>query len=142
MKIVSIITYPILISGFAFNRLTSPSITLLKSDAKDSGLERELDTFFEKVAASGAKKLKKISLNDRVELTQRGLFLENEIFDVMARLNELETSFMKGDKIDMANIEELRNELKGLKSDYVKLVGADDLPLYFGRETDIPDSLQ
>ena len=39
----------------------------------------------------------------------------------------------------------MRDELTGLKQDYVDLVGGNDLPLYFGKAgigNEIPDSLQ
>ena len=48
----------------------------------------ELDTFFEKAAASGAKKVKSLSIEERAEFTQKGLFLENEIFEVMVSLSQ------------------------------------------------------
>ena len=44
----------------------------------------------------------------------------------------------------MEQINELREELKGLKDDYILLVGANDLPLYFGKTNELggADSFQ
>lgn len=51
-----------------------------------------------------------------------------------------EERYMKGDKeVDVADITLLREEIQGLKDDYVLLCGAKEMPLYFGRA---PDGLQ
>ena len=70
----------------------------------------------------------------------RGEFLENEIFDARDRLMALEEKYMGGDKsVDVNEINSLRDEIRGLKDDYIELVGAKEMPLYFGRA---PDDLQ
>jgi hypothetical protein len=75
-----------------------------------------------------------------MELAERGTFLEDEIFEARDKLMELEDRYMKGDKsIDISEITLLRDEIQGLKDDYINLVGAQEMPLYFGRA---PDGLQ
>ena len=57
MKFATIFFYPIFVSSFTLN--LKPCLSTFKSVGKDTGIERELDTFFEKVAAAGAKSSKK-----------------------------------------------------------------------------------
>jgi len=56
-------------------------------------------------------------------------------------LTDLENDMMASKiPFDKQKLQELRDELNGLKDDYITLVGGtDDLPLCFGK---IPDSLQ
>lgn len=103
-------------------------------------LDRELDLFFETASSSGSVNISKLTPEQRMELAVRGEFLENEIFDAREKLLELENMYMRDNKsVDVAEITQLRDEIQGLKDDYIMLVGAKDLPLYFGRA---PDALQ
>ena len=53
---------------------------------------------------------------------------------VRDRLIERENAYIDSRSLDMAEeIKQMREELNGLKDDYILLVGAEDLPLYFGR---------
>ena len=42
-------------------------------------------------------------------------------------------------ELDKKLIEELREQLTSLKQEYIKIVGGNDIPIYFGK---IPDALQ
>lgn len=110
----------------------------LRNDKID--LDRELELFFEQASNQGSAKIAKLTPEERVELAIRGEFLEDEIFAARERLMDLEERYMKGDKsIEVEEINQLRDEIRGLKDDYIVLVGAKDIPLYFGR---LPDGLQ
>jgi hypothetical protein len=75
-----------------------------------------------------------------MELAMRGEFLEDEIYSAREKLMDLEERYMKGDKsVELEEITMLRDEIQGLKDDYIVLVGAKEMPLYFGRA---PDGLQ
>lgn len=82
-----------------------------------------------------------ILLQERSELAVRAMALEDDIFDVMNKLSDTESSMISGQiPVDMKLVQDLRDELNGLKDDYIILVGgSNDLPLYFGK---VPDSLQ
>ena len=82
-----------------------------------------------------------IVFQERSELAVRAMALEDDIFDVMNKLSATETAMISGQTpVDMNLVQELRDELNGLKDDYIILVGgSNDLPLYFGK---VPDSLQ
>ena len=113
---------------------------LASRDSDRLSLDRELEIFFETAASSGSANIAQLSPEERMELAQRREFLENEIFDARDRLMALEEKYMGGDKsVDVNEINSLRNEIRGLKDDYIELVGAKEMPLYFGRA---PDDLQ
>jgi hypothetical protein len=77
---------------------------------------------------------------ERVERVIRGEQLENEIFDLRSELMMLEDDIMAGKQgIDVAAVKEMRLKMNSLKTEYKDIVGAKDLPLYFGR---LPDSMQ
>ena len=130
-----------LVAAFRGFRVSHFHATMLRSRESDRlSLDRELEVFFETAASSGSASIANLSAEERMELAQRGEFLENEIFDARDRLMALEERYMGGDKsVDVAEINSLRDEIKGLKDDYILLVGAKEMPLYFGRA---PDDLQ
>lgn len=102
----------------------------------ESNLDRELETFFETAAKSGAKSVTQMSVEMRAEMTNRGLALEDEIYELRYRLLDLENEYMNGNNKspNLADeIKMIRDEIDGLKQDYVDLVGAEGLPIYFGR---------
>ena len=127
----------------AFRGLPVPSFHIAALQSRESdrlSLNRELEVFFETAASSGSANIANLSAEERMERAQRGEFLENEIFDARDRLMALEERYMGGDKsVDVAEINSLRDEIQGLKDDYIMLVGAKEMPLYFGR---VPDDLQ
>ena len=107
-------------------------------------LEGELDSFFETASLIGSKNSKKMLPEERALMAARGSALEDEIYDLRDRLLELENSFMalSGSKEDaIANIKEelvkeirlLRDEINGLKDDYIQIVGGQGLPFHFGQ---------
>ena len=103
-------------------------------------LDRELEKFFESASSTGSANIAALTPEERMELTVRGAYLEDEIFSARERLMDLQERYMKGDKsIDKEEIMELRQLIQGLKEDYIEVVGAKDVPIYFGR---IPDVLQ
>ena len=106
------------------------------SQQKSSALDRELDTFFETAATSGSSNVGKLSPNERAELVARGVALEDLIYEMRDRLLEMENEYMANSSKELyEEIKLVREEINGLKDDYVLLVGAKDLPLYFGRPT-------
>eukprot|EP00607_Mallomonas_marina_P002835 CAMPEP_0182427738 /NCGR_PEP_ID=MMETSP1167-20130531/19069_1 /TAXON_ID=2988 /ORGANISM="Mallomonas Sp, Strain CCMP3275" /LENGTH=86 /DNA_ID=CAMNT_0024610181 /DNA_START=216 /DNA_END=476 /DNA_ORIENTATION=- len=81
----------------------------------------------------------------RMELATRASCLEDEIFLLQARLQESETKMLnniENASTSIQDIQEMRDELQGLKTDYIELVGAKDVPIYFGKIDGTPDSLQ
>ena len=100
-------------------------------------LNEELESFFEKTAISGSEKIKKLTIEERVKYVEKGAFLEDEIYLLRDDLVALESKMLQGKiELDKELIKNLRDELNGLKNDYIDLVGGDtDLPLYFGRTT-------
>ena len=130
-----------LVAAFrAFRMSPSYPTTLFSRESDRLSLDRELEVFFETAASSGSASIASLSAEERMERAQRGEFLENEIFDARDRLMALEERYMGGDKsVDVAEINSLRDEIRGLKDDYILLVGAKEMPLYFGRA---PDDLQ
>lgn len=103
-------------------------------------LDRELDKFFELAAESGYENIKNMTPEERVERVIRGEQLENEIFDLRSELMQLEDDMMSGKAgVDIPAVKEMRIKMDKLKAEYKDIVGAKDLPLYFGR---LADSLQ
>ena len=103
-------------------------------------LDRELDKFFELAAESGYENIKNMTPEERVERVIRGEQLENEIFDLRSDLMQLEDDMMAGKiGVDIEAAREMRKRMDSLKAEYKDIVGAKDLPLYFGR---LADSLQ
>jgi hypothetical protein len=110
------------------------------SSGSNSDLDGELDKFFELAAESGYENIKNMTPEERVERVIRGEQLENEIFDLRSELMMLEDDIMAGKQgIDVAAVKEMRLKMNSLKTEYKDIVGAKDLPLYFGR---LPDSMQ
>jgi len=106
----------------------------------DNNLDRELDIFFEKANSVGAISVKQMSIEERAERAERGAFLEDEIFEVRARLLDLQDKYMSGNKELLNDIKLLQEELNFLKQDYIELVGGgSNVPIYFGKT---PDELQ
>jgi hypothetical protein len=106
-----------------------------------SDLDREMDKFFELAAESGSENTRKITPEERVERVIRGEALENEIFDLRSELMALEDAiFANNAPVDApAMVKEMRVKMESLKDEYRDIVGAKDLPLYFGR---LADSMQ
>ena len=105
-------------------------------------LNEELEGFFEKAALTGSERIKQLTIEERAEYAQKGAFLEDEIYLLRDQLADIETKMLNGDiDIDRRVIQDLRDELNALKDDYINLVGAHDLPLYFGKAGS-PDSYQ
>ena len=103
-------------------------------------LDGELDKFFELAAESGYENIKNMTPEERVERVIRGEQLENEIFDLRSELMQLEDDMMSGKAgVDIPAVKEMRTKMDKLKAEYKDIVGAKDLPLYFGR---LADSLQ
>ena len=103
-------------------------------------LDGELDKFFELAAESGFENIKNMTPEERVERVIRGEVLENEIFDLRSELMQAEDDIMSGrGDMDLAAVKAMRARMDKLKSEYKDIVGAKDLPLYFGR---LADSLQ
>jgi hypothetical protein len=110
-------------------------------DQHSSDLERELDTFFERAAESGSETVRKLSAAERAERAIRGGEIEDEIFDLRFQILQAEDDVMNGaggsDGIERLRI--MRDRMNNLKEEYRNVVGATDLPIYFGK---IPDSMQ
>ena len=103
-------------------------------------LDGEVDKFFELAAESGYENIKNMTPEERVERVIRGEQLENEIFDLRSELMQLEDDMMSGKAgVDIPAVKEMRIKMDKLKAEYKDIVGAKDLPLYFGR---LADSLQ
>ena len=103
-------------------------------------LDGELDKFFELAAESGFENIKNMTPEERVERVIRGEVLENEIFDLRSELMTAEDDIMSGrGDMDLAAVKAMRARMDKLKSEYKEIVGAKDLPLYFGR---LADSMQ
>ena len=109
------------------------SSTVLSSSS--SNLDGELNRFFESTARSGASKFKNMSPEERMEYTLRGEALEDDIYDLRDRMNSIESAAMDGQSLDIEKLKLMREELAGLKQDYIDLVGGDDLPIYFGKSS-------
>ena len=103
-------------------------------------LDRELDKFFELAAESGFENIKNMTPEERVERVIRGEILENEIFDLRSELMQAEDDIMSGrGDMDITAVKAMRGRMDALKNEYKDIVGAKDLPLYFGR---LADSMQ
>lgn len=110
------------------------------SSSSNGDLDAELDKFFELAAESGYENIKNMTPEERVERVIRGEQLENEIFDLRSELMRLEDDIMAGKQgIDVAAVKDMRLKMNSLKAEYKDIVGAKDLPLYFGR---LADSMQ
>jgi len=60
--------------------------------------------------------------------------LEDLIYEMRDKLLEMENEYMANSSKELyEEIKLVREEINGLKDDYICLVGAKDLPLYFGR---------
>jgi H2-forming N5,N10-methylenetetrahydromethanopterin dehydrogenase-like enzyme len=113
---------------------------VLGSSSSAGDLDRELDKFFELAAESGFENIKNMTAEERVERVIRGEALEDEIFDLRSELMALEDDMMSGKEgIDIAAVKAMRVKMDKLKAEYKDIVGAKDLPLYFGR---LADSMQ
>lgn len=124
--------------------ITSSKISNLKLNDNTNNnvkLNEELESFFEKAANSGADKVKQLTIEERVKYVEKGAFLEDEIYLLRDQLVTLESKMLQGViELDKELIRNLREELNGLKNDYIDLVGGDtDLPLYFGRTSTATD---
>ena len=73
-------------------------------------------------AESGSDVIRKLTPEERAERAARGEFLEDEIFEVRSRLMTMEDDLMRGMDINPEDIKMLREELEGLKMDYMDLV--------------------
>ena len=94
------------------------------------------------ISLTGSERIKQLTIEERAEYAQKGAFLEDEIYLLRDQLADIETKMLNGDiDIDRRVIQDLRDELNALKDDYINLVGAHDLPLYFGKAGS-PDSYQ
>ena len=113
----------------------------LPSSSSSSSLDGELNKFFETTARSGSSKFKHMRPEERMEYALRGEALENDIYDLRDRMNAMESAAIEGQDVDIEKIKLMREELAGLKQDYIDLVGGDDLPLYFGK-SGYDDALQ
>ena len=103
-------------------------------------LDQELDKFFELAAESGFENIKNMTPEERVERVIRGEALENEIFDLRSELMQAEDDIMSGrGDMDIVAVKAMRERMNRLKDEYKDIVGAKDLPLYFGR---LADSMQ
>lgn len=109
----------------------------VSSSQSGAELDGEMDKFFELAAESGTEKIRLMTPEERVERVIKGEYLENQIFDVRSELMTLEEDFMAGKEgADAAAVKIMREKLNGLKNEYRDIVGANDLPLYFGRISD------
>ena len=113
----------------------------LPSSSSSSSLDGELNKFFEATARSGSSKFKHMRPEERMEYALRGEALENDIYDLRDRMNAMESAAIEGQHLDIEKLKLMREELAGLKQDYIDLVGGDDLPLYFGK-SGYDDALQ
>ena len=61
--------------------------------------------------------------------------IEDEIYICVDKLEIIQDRYMAGnaEEGDEERMKMIRDELEGLKTDYVMLVGAKDLPIYFGK---------
>jgi len=116
--------------------------TIVLSSSKgqsESDLTRELDVFFEASAKEGAKSTQPLTPAQRAERAARGVALEDELYDLRDRLNELENAYMEagddGTREEMRReMAEIAEEMDGLKQDYIDLVGGgSNVPIFFGR---------
>jgi hypothetical protein len=108
---------------------------------QSNDLERELDTFFERAAESGSEAVRKLTAAERAERAIRGGEIEDEIFDLRFQILQAEDDVMNGkDGADgIEKLRTMRDRMNNLKTEYRNVVGATDLPIYFGK---IPDSMQ
>jgi len=113
---------------------------LFAIDGEKMQLQNELEMFFETANLQGASKVKSLTTEQRAQRTIKGLELEDEIYGCIEQLQDLQSEYLSGSKkVTIEEIKALQDHLNKLKSEYVVLVGAADVPLYFGR---LPDQLQ
>ena len=111
----------------------SPSRSCSPLSCSAPDLDGELNKFFESTARSGASKFKDMKPEERMEYTIRGAALEDDIFELRDRMNAMESAAIEGQPLDVERLKIMREELAGLKQDYIDLVGGEDLPIYFGK---------
>lgn len=122
------------------NRQRIDQIAIFGAGSSAGDLDRELDKFFELAAESGFENIKNMTPEERVERVIRGEVLENEIFDLRSILMQAEDDIMSGrGDMDITAVKAMRERMDKLKNEYKDIVGAKDLPLYFGR---LADSMQ
>mmetsp|Transcript_30992 Transcript_30992/g.29605 ORF Transcript_30992/g.29605 Transcript_30992/m.29605 type:complete len:158 (+) Transcript_30992:36-509(+) len=127
-------TSKILVSKISQSPRTQVSVSSSQSGAE---LDGEMDKFFELAAESGIEKIRLLTPEERVERVIRGEYLEDLIFEVRSELMSLEEAFMAGKEgADAGAVKDMRAKFNGLKNEYKDVVGANDLPLYFGRTSD------
>lgn len=111
-----------------------------KKALQDMQLDKELETFFESANEQGARKISFLTSEERAQRTIKGIELEDAIYGCRDQLLDLQSEYLSGSKtVTIEEIKALSETLQGLKNEYIVLVGATDVPLYFGR---IPDQLQ
>ena len=106
-----------------------------------NALDRELDTFLERAAESGAAAVRGMTPNERAMRAIRGSEIEDAIFAAREELLQLEDDVFAGKAGADAKTQlaDLRQRMNDLKNEYMEVVGANDLPLYFGK---VADSMQ
>ena len=104
-----------------------------------SDLERELDLFFEQSSDSGSAVIRQLTPQQRAERAIIGSQIEDKIFVLRDKLMNLENEGMKNGNVNIEEIKDIRSKIEKLKEEYTEIVGAKDLPMYFGR---VPDSFQ
>ena len=119
--------------------ISTPGLNTLCGQ-QSSDFHRELDTFFERAAETGSANVRKLTPAERAERASRGVEIEDEIFDLRFLILQREEDIMNGrEGADIEKLKTVRNRMSSLKDEYRVVVGATDLPIYFGK---IPDSLQ
>ena len=104
-------------------------------------LGRELDMFFERAAESGSNTIIKMTAVERASRAIRGGEIEDEIYSARDDLMKLEDDLFKGvEGVDISMIKVLREKINSLKLEYIDIVGANEIPLYFG--SSVADSFQ
>lgn len=104
-----------------------------------SDLERELDLFLEQTSNAGSQNIMKLTAQQRAQRAIIGSEIEDKLFALREDLEFLESDGLRSGNIDMEAIKKIRDSIVQLKDQYTEIVGAKDLPIYFGK---IPDSLQ
>lgn len=126
-----------LLDRITLNRSIYKTQISVGSSQTGAELDGEMNKFFELAAESGSEKIRQMTPEERVERVIRGEYLENLIFEKRSELMSLEEDLMAGkDGVDATAVKSMRDKLNGLKIEYKDIVGANDLPLYFGRISD------
>ena len=91
-------------------------------------LERELERFFESTSRKGINYIATLSVKERAEVTQRALFIEDEIIRLTDKLAVLSDSYMSEQKdTTKKEMDNVYEELRFLKQDYSELlIGSQD----------------